>query len=232
MLILLNIGNTNTQIGYVEELGSIARIETIPTAELSMAAIPAACHVAAATVVPEVKQILTGADIFWIKTAANFNVNFDLVDFTTLGSDRIANAAALAAMGALPGMVIDCGTAVTFEIVDADKKFYGGAIAPGRNLMGHALNDYTAQLPLIEFKNRQNSFGRTTHEAIQLGIDLNFIGGIREFICRIKKQFNGKLSTVAIGGDSQLAVDNIDDIKYGGEDFTLRGIMTLWELNR
>ena len=232
MLILLNIGNTNTQIGYVEQLGKIDKIVTIPTSELSMAIIPPACQVAAATVVPEFKQKLAECNIFWIKDAAKFNINFDLVNFTTLGSDRIANASALVANGTLPGLAIDCGTAVTFELVDLDRNFHGGAITPGRTLMMHALNDYTAQLPLVELNNITNSFGTTTDEAIQLGLDLNFIGGIREFITRAKKYMNGTLKTVVIGGDSQLAINNIDDIECGGEDFTLRGIMTLWELNK
>jgi type III pantothenate kinase len=233
MLILLNIGNTNTQIGYVERPGIITRIKHVPTTELSADIIPPGCEVAAATVVPGIKEKLADHQVFWVEEASRFNVNFDLVDLNTLGSDRIANAVALAEIKALPGLCIDCGTAVTFEMIDRNGIFKGGAIAPGRMLMNRALNDHTAQLPLIELSNTVSAkTGCNTNEAIELGIDFNMIGGIKEFISFADRELEGGVRVVAVGGDSWITVDNIDNVEYGGDDFTLRGIMTLWELNK
>ncbi len=233
MLILLNIGNTNTQVGYVEQLGRITKLESLPTAELSPAIIPPGCEAAAATVVPAIKEKLADCRIFWVKDATEFNVNFDLVNFDALGSDRVANTVALAESGALPGLCIDCGTAVTFEMIDRNGIFQGGAIAPGRMLMARALNDYTAQLPLIEpDSNISVKSGCNTAEAIKLGIESSLIGGIKEFIRLANMQLGDGVRVVAVGGDSRMVFDNIDGIEDGGEDFTLRGIMILWELNR
>ena len=233
MLVLLNIGNTHTQVGYVDQLGTIANIENVPTNEFSVSMIPSDYEVAAATVVPEIKDLFRGRKVFWVKEAAKFNVNFDLVDFNTLGSDRVANAATLATTGTLPGLVVDCGTAVTFELVDLNGVFQGGAIAPGRRLMSQALNDHTAQLPLVELRsNILTKAGFNTTEAMKLGIETSFIGGIKEFIRLAHQQLGGEIRVFAVGGDSQIVLDNIDSIEYGGVDFTLRGIMTLWELNR
>ena len=233
MLVLLNIGNTHTQVAYVDQLGTVVNIEQMLTNEFSVSMIPSDYEVAAATVVPEIKDLFRNRKVFWVKGAAKFNVNFDLVDFHTLGSDRVANAATLAAMAALPGLVVDCGTAVTCELVDGNGVFQGGAIAPGRMLMSRALNDHTAQLPLVELRNNiLTGAGCNTTEAIKLGIETNLIGGIKEFIRLAHQQLGGEIRVFVIGGDSQIVLDNIDSIEYGGVDFTLRGIMTLWELNR
>lgn len=233
MLVLLNIGNTNTQIGYVEVLGMISRIQQVPTAEFSGHMIPPGCDVAAATVVPGFKHELADYQIFWVKEAAQLNVDFKLIDFNTLGSDRIANAAALVECGMLPGLSIDCGTAITFEMVDDHGIFMGGAIAPGRILMNHALNDYTAQLPMVELgDNLSSAVGCNTLDAIKLGINTSLIGGIKEFIHYAGQVLGSGMRVVTVGGDSRLAVDSIENIEYGGDDFTLRGIMALWELNR
>jgi type III pantothenate kinase len=232
MLILLNIGNTHTQVGSVDQLGNIVKIKSVPTCNFSASMLPPNCDIAAATVVPEIKNVLAERKVFWIKEADNFNVNFDLVDFNAVGSDRIANAATLAATGSLPGLCIDCGTAITFELVDQNALFQGGGIAPGRRLMSQTLRDHTAQLPLVELTdNILTEVGHNTSEAITVGIETQLIGGIREFIRLAHRQLDCSIKVIVVGGDSQIILDNIDGLEYGGDDFTLRGIMTLWELN-
>ena len=232
MLILLNIGNTHTQIGFVDQLGNIVKIKGVPTSDFSASMLPPNCDIAAATVVPEIKNVLADRKVFWIREADKFNVNFDLVDFNTLGSDRIANAATLAAIGLLPGLCVDCGTAVTYELIDHNAVFQGGAIAPGRRLMSQALSDHTAQLPMIDLAgNILTKAGHNTIEAITVGIETQLIGGVKEFIRLARKQLGCSIKVVVVGGDSQIILDNIDGLEYGSDDFTLRGIMTLWELN-
>ncbi len=235
MLILLNIGNTHTQIGYVKHPGVISQVRRCPTANFQLSDIPAGCDIAAATVVPQFRREFQDLSIFWVKDACHFNVNFSAVDFSTLGSDRIANVAALAARNCQPGLVIDCGTAVTFELLDSNGSFRGGAIAPGRALMNRALHEYTAQLPLVELEQTtpETDLGCNTAAAIQLGINYSLIGGVREFINRLQKESDyHNLKIVAIGGDAPLLTTNIVGIEHGGDDFTLYGILSLWELNK
>ena len=130
---LLDIGNTFTRIVS----GENSRV--VPTAGLSAADIPGG-KAAACCVVPAVKERLKECDIFWLTSAnaGNF-VDFTCVDTSTLGADRVANAVALAAEYPLPAVCVDCGTAVTLEVVDQNRVFRGGAIAPGRMLMRKSL---------------------------------------------------------------------------------------------
>ena len=138
MFQILDIGNTHTRIAFWDN-GEFISIKVVDTATLDrceFSSIPAA----AACVCAEVRKKLDGCGINFISALnQRSEVDFSLVDCSTLGADRVANAAALAEFYPLPGAVIDCGTAITLELVDENRRFAGGAIAPGRALMRSSL---------------------------------------------------------------------------------------------
>ena len=156
--LLLNIGNTHVEAGFPGEDPIV-----FPTADFSLDKLPVspADHpVAAACVVPRFLPELRKAEIFLVsRETAEGVLDLSAVDSSTLGADRIANAAALALdESRLPAVCLDAGTAVTLEIVDERKRFLGGAILPGRSLMRKSLHAGTGQLPDISLFSTLPSF--------------------------------------------------------------------------
>lgn len=223
MTCLLNIGNTHSEIA--EFHGEVIRLTAkIPTAELSAEHLPAGKFIAA-SVVPDVAAKLAGRDIEYISSANCRNlIDFSHVDASTLGADRVANCVALGHYFPLPGVVIDFGTAITFEIVDADRIFRGGAICPGRQLMRQALHQGTAQLPKIPLSQGFPPLpGVNTASAIALGVDGGAVGMVKELLRRIRAKFALK-SIVAVGGDAAFFLPELPEAISGPEFFTLQGI--------
>ncbi len=218
---LLDIGNTFTRI----VCGKESRI--VPTAELCPADIPPG-KAAACCVVPAVKERLKECDIFWLSAAnAGSFVDFTQVDTSTTGADRVANAVALAALYPLPAVCVDCGTAVTLEIVDENRVFRGGAIAPGRKLMRQALSKGTAQLPDIPLLSQlPSAAGVDTASSIAFGIDRGVIGLVRELLLCAAAQFgnNGKITVVFTGGDAAWFSPHFPESFPAAADFTLQGL--------
>ncbi len=231
-LTLLNVGNTHAQIAVWNGDG-IAGRRTVPTSELSLGALPESGPVAGATVVPDVAERLAGRGVFWLNCRIRTGLEI-AVDPATFGGDRLANAIELAAAYPLPGMVIDCGTAITCEVVDAGRRLLGGAIAPGRQLMRQSLHRGTAQLPMTDFTARlPEPIGADTRSAIASGVDLGAIGLVRELIRQTRERFPGGLASLIVtGGDAAHFRAALPELRDGGDDFTLRGIRRAWELNR
>ena len=223
-MILLDIGNTHTRIARSD--GATIRIlRTLATAELSAAELPENERIAAASVVPQAAKRLAGRNVEFI-TAKNCGglIDFSAVDATTLGADRVANAIAAAEFYELPVLVIDCGSAITCELVDEGKKFLGGAIAPGRMLQRRALHVGTAQLPEVPLaKTLPTGPGRTTATAIALGVDAGAVGTVRELVRVMGKAAN--LRTVILtGGDAKFFAAAFPEWQVAPEDFTLQGV--------
>lgn len=237
-ILLLNIGNTHTQWGWGGSDGDISDLGECETAVWldRPALLPESCDtVWAASVVPEARRKLAAGfypDLHWVEaaTAMAAGVNFHRVDTTTLGADRIANAAALLDYP-LPAAAFDCGTAVTLEMVDASREFAGGAIAPGRRLWRRALAAGTAALPELELRSDPpEDLGRNTLDALALGIDRGAVGMVREWIDVARR--HGAVTLIACGGDADFFARVLPDLRCGGRAFTLRGILKIALANR
>ena len=233
--LLLNIGNTHTQIAFADRNGVIEEpFKTVPTADWqnNLQLLPQAaenCHVWAACVVPAARQLLAVSNFYknlhWVDAASGAvaGLNFSEIDASTLGADRIANAAELLARGKLPASNFDCGTAVTMETVLADGTFAGGAIMPGRKLMRIALKSGTAALPELPLElPLPQELGKNTLQAMTLGIDLGAVGMVRELMKRSSDL--GVTYTVASGGDADFFCKHIFELEKAGKLFTLHGI--------
>lgn len=235
-IFIVNIGNTNIQTGVFSS-GSIKDFRTSPTADLSVTLLPGHMPIALASVVPEAERFLSAVsnDIFRLTVDVKTGLDFSLVDASSLGADRLANAVMLANSGEpLPAVCIDFGTAITFEIVDKNRKFLGGAISPGRKLQRKALNCYTSKLPFIPLGDSVDGLkGDNTANAIKLGVDAGSLGMVRELMGRIKNAFaSEEIRFISTGGDAKFFSNNIKEIEFAGFEYTLNGIAKAWELNR
>jgi type III pantothenate kinase len=232
----INIGNTNTQFGVFSG-GSVNDLKSCPSTELSADILPDGMPIAMASVASEPEKVFSKSNknIFRLSIDAATGLDFSRVDASTLGADRLANAIMLAHSGAkLPAVCIDCGTAITFEIVDCKRRFLGGAIAPGRKLQRSALCDYTSKLPFIPINNSIDGLnGDNTANAIRLGVDVGSLGMVRELVARAESLFPEEdISFFSTGGDAEFFSNNIGQIEFAGFDYTLKGIAKAWELNK
>lgn len=147
------------------------------------------------------------------------------------GADRLVNA--IGAHIQYPGdlIVIDSGTATTFDIVAADGGFEGGVIAPGINLSMEALHTAAAKLPRVAIQKPQRVVGTDTVGAMQSGVFWGYIGLIEGLVARIKAERETPLTVIATGGvaslfhGATLAIDHFD------QDLTIRGMLEIWRRN-
>jgi type III pantothenate kinase len=147
------------------------------------------------------------------------------------GADRLVNAigAHIAYPGAL--IVIDSGTATTFDIIGDDGAFEGGAIAPGINLSMQALHTAAAKLPRIAIQRPDHVIGKDTVEAMQSGVFYGYVALIEGLIARIKAEYGAPLTVVATGGVASLFEGATDQIDIFDSDLTIRGLLEIWRRN-
>jgi len=229
MRCFLNIGNTHTQILCVAP-GRLNFSNTVATADFSPDVLPDdVSFVGAACVVERLFPVLKDINAHLVTPeAASKFVDFSLVDASTLGQDRIANAVYLTKSTTLPAVSIDFGTCITAEVVDDQKRFLGGAIFPGRTLTRRALNLYTSKLPFVELADELPPCpGTNTADAIRLGTDAAAIDAVAGFLARIEKMLGRRPEVYACGGDRAFflrAPELAGRMSDGKDDFTLRGI--------
>ncbi|MDB6137620.1 MAG: baf: pantothenate kinase type iii [Verrucomicrobiaceae bacterium] len=153
----------------------------------------------------------------------------------SIGPDRLANAVALSALYAQPGepgIVIDFGTAVTFDVLSADHHYIGGVIAPGLRLMTDYLHERTALLPRVELREPVTAIGQSTEEAILAGAAIGYRGMVRGILDSLRKELaqGDRAVVVATGGDSEWIVKGIDGIQAVAPDLTLHGLRLVGNL--
>ena len=228
---ILNIGNTHVQVFDSNGPDSFSSAGVCPTADFDFRQeekfLP---FLAVSSVVPSLSSKLQEMGAWVI--SGNMPLPFapsDL-DLSTIGADRLANAAALLD-GPLPAISIDFGTAITIEFVTENRQFAGGAILPGRMLLRQSLHDHTAQLPLIALSDTVPDLpGRNTADAMRIGPDRAILGSIRELIRDWRKHCSpSALRVTACGGDRRFFLNHINEMDDGGDMFTIRGIRKLWE---
>jgi type III pantothenate kinase len=149
-----------------------------------------------------------------------------------VGADRIANAVAAQDRYRPPLMVIDFGTATTFDIVDRLGNYCGGVIAPGVNLSLRALDNAAAQLPRIGIRRPPTVVGRSTVPAMQSGVFWGYIGLIEGLVQRIKAERGEAMEVIATGGLAPLIAEATDVIAHLDPDLTLWGLRLIYRRNR
>lgn len=147
------------------------------------------------------------------------------------GADRLVNA-----MGAhlmYPGdlIVIDSGTATTFDVIAADGAFEGGIIAPGVNLSLQALHEAAAMLPRIAIQKPEKVIGKDTVSNMQSGVFWGYIALIEGLVARIKAEWGKPMTVIGTGGVVSLFEGATDSIDRFDPDLTIRGLLEIWRRN-
>ncbi len=145
------------------------------------------------------------------------------------GADRLVNAVGGHITYAGPLIIIDSGTATTFDVVGADGGYEGGAIAPGINLSLQALHSAAAKLPRIAIEKPARKIGKDTVSAMQSGIFWGYIGLIEYMITSIKAEYGQKMIVIATGGVASLFEGATDSIDHFDHDLTLRGLLEIYK---
>ncbi len=231
---LLNIGNTHTQCALDTEEGPMW-LATMDTAALLHKPLPLPSGTPwtafAVSVVPPVTAALSaryGRQIRFLKAADFPQIDFSQVDVSTIGMDRIANAAEAHAIHPGGAIVMDCGTAITLECIDGDGHFLGGSILPGRRLLRICLHEHTAQLPLLPLQDAlPAAMGTTTATAMFSGMDLGLIGALQRIVGDIRTAIGRPDCPVfTVGGDAPYFLRHLPNLLPPGAPlFTLRGIL-------
>ena len=141
-----------------------------------------------------------------------------------IGADRLANAVGVLARHGAPAIVIDFGTAVTFDVISSEPAYCGGVIAPGLGAMSGYLPQKTALLPLIELEEPASAIGKSTEHAMQVGAVFGYRGLVREIIAKIRAELAGSPKIIATGGDAELIAKGLPEIQAVDADLTLEGL--------
>lgn len=229
----LLVDNSNTRTKFA--LAADGEIRTMATAEISCAAVKHLLRdweygrVCICSVVPAAGELLqeafSGKPLSRVSTELAPDLFAGYPGVETLGEDRVANVLAVADTSPLPTVVVDMGTAVTFDVVCAGPRFAGGIIAPGLRMMADALHSCTAQLPIVDVEGMPAvNIAGTTQEAMRSGVWLAFCGMVRETLQAIAQELGTRPHAVATGGNAAAAAACIRELDCVDELLTLRGI--------
>ena len=148
-----------------------------------------------------------------------------------LGADRIVNAVAAQALYGGPAIVVDFGTAISFDVVDRDGGFIGGAIAPGVSTSTDALVEHAARLPTVETVAPPSPIGRSTVTALRSGVVFGFAGLVDGIVTRITEELGPGVTAVATGGLASSVLQACRTLDHHDPWLTLKGLRLVWERN-
>jgi type III pantothenate kinase len=253
LLLALDVGNTDTVVGLFEGEGlrSRWRLTTQPerTADevglwlrqllqwehLEPASLTA---VAASSVVPPMDPRLRDGirryldqDPFFVEPGIKTGMPLRVEAPQELGADRLCDAVAGFDIYGGPCVVIDFGTAVTWEVVSAEGEYLGGAIAPGPGVTANALASKTAKLPSVALAPPPRVIGKGTVDSIQSGLFYGYLGLVEGVTRRILAEVGGA-TVVATGGFAEAIARHTEVIQHVEGDLTLYGLRLLWTKNR
>jgi type III pantothenate kinase len=240
--LLIDISNSFTKLAFATRR-RVSKSKRIPTEKLSAASIRQLLRrhkidiVAVSSVVPKKSTIVRAAarskKILWLTPKIKLGVGIDYPNSKEIGADRLANAVAVATFYGCPAIVVDFGTAVTFDIVSAQRKYIGGVIAPGLEAMTNFLYRRTALLPKLSMKEPRSAVGKSTIEAMRAGAVIGYRGLVREIIARIKAERfpRQKVHVIATGGYADLIAKRLGEIDSVHPNLTLEGLRIVANLN-
>ena len=156
-------------------------------------------------------------------------LRLDVPDPASVGADRIANAMGAIARHGTPAIVVDLGTATTFDCVSRAGAYVGGAIAPGVVTSSEELFRRAARLARVEFRRPERALGRTTEECLRVGVIWGYAGLVDGLVRRLAGELDGKPKVIATGGLARVLAAECDTITAIDEELTLHGMRLLWE---
>ncbi len=254
MLLAIDAGNTNVTIGIFEgakiltrwrlrtvhdqtpdewgiKLRSLFALEDVPLRRVK--------GIVVASVVPPLETTLTemARRYFDIepmfvtgRTETGLSVLYD--NPREVGADRIVNAVAALAKYGGPCVVVDLGTAITFDAVSANAEYIGGIICPGIGISIAGLFQKTARLPMVDFRDPGRLIGTNTVGSMQSGLYYGTIAMIDGIVEKMVAEMGPTTNTVATGGQAGLITRGSKFVKTADEDLTLEGLRLIWERNQ
>jgi type III pantothenate kinase len=188
------------------------------------------------SVVPEkaaiFKKTFAGLELHEVSWRSKLGVGIDYPKPRSIGADRLANAASAFAFYGSPCVVVDFGTAVTFDILGPGNGYIGGVIAPGLEAMTDYLHQRTALLPKISLLEPPSAIGKSTTHAMLAGAVYGYRGLVREILRKIREDLGQKrLKVVATGGYASLIATGVREISAVHDHLTLEGLRLIGGLN-
>lgn len=247
-LIAVDVGNTETVIGRFVggELEESWRVSSsrATTDELRLA-LEGMLRTGAAgsasvlcSVVPgltqrwtEALRTLTGRDAY-VMRAANSPIALQVTEPDSVGPDRIANALAGKVLHGAPCIVVDLGTATTFDCVSKAGAFVGGAIAPGLGTASDELFRRAARLTNVEMRRPEKAVAKTTAENLRVGVLWGYAGLVDALVRRMRSELGGRPKVVATGGLARLVAAECETVDLVDDGLTLKGLHLFWEAKR
>ncbi len=254
MLLVIDVGNTNTVLGLYrgEDLVQNWRITTNKTrtvdeyamlihellrlADISMSDIE---DVIISSVVPPTKDALEGLCLKYFKRApyligpgikTGMPIHYD--NPREVGADRIVNAVGAYEKRRCSLIIVDFGTATTFDLVSARGEYQGGAIAPGLNISAEALFQRASKLPRVEFSRPPHVIAKNTVNSIQAGLFFGYVGLVDGIVSRMRQETREDPLVVATGGLAKVIAPASQTIQEIEPFLTLEGLRTLYLLNK
>lgn len=254
MLLAIDIGNTNIILGMFEdkELRATWRIATgihrmadeyavILLSLLRQQGLdaPDVTKVALCSVVPpltavfeELCQQYCHVSPLVVRAGVKTGVRIRMDNPAEVGADRIVDAAAAHHLYGGPIIIVDFGTATTFDTVSREGDYLGGAIAPGLSTAAESLYIQAAMLPRVELTRPERAIGTSTIAAMQSGLVFGYVGLIEGIIARIQQELGEKARVVATGGYAELIAKETSVIDVVNTDLTLIGLRLIYLMNQ
>lgn len=253
MLLAIDVGNTNTVIGVMEGTELKARLrlttEERTTDEVGILLVQGLAHrgfakgdIAGAIISSVVPSVVysyekacnryLGVETMVVGRKLRTRLKVRTDNPKEVGADRIVNSVAALERWGGPIIVVDFGTATTFDCVNAQGEYVGGAIAPGFRISEEALFSRTAKLPRVEVRKPPFAIGRNTIDAIQSGMYFGYRGLVEALALRCRDELGGTAKIVATGGLATLLASDSEVIDEVDPFLTLRGLSLLYERNQ